>query len=146
MSLSISDVLAWSSPLVTVVGWFLVNRQNNSREFRKEIRSAVDSCKKMAREVTEQSVLYWTGHEESKSWKIKYLLEELEVEICRLPVSRGRSTVHDAYVELVEAITTADFDSSNLKAISIDDRVIRDIRIARQHLFVILEDNFSTHY
>lgn len=139
-------LLPWAAPVVTLIGWFIVNHQNNEREERKEARSAADRCKTIAREVTQSGFNYWLGKNEVAAWQIKAQLEELEVEITRFPESKGRSKLIDKHIDLVEAITALDFESASMKPRASDHSIFREMAMARQRLLYEIEHQFSKHF
>lgn len=140
------DILPWAAPLLTLAGWFLVNHQNNARESRKEARSAADRCKTLVREASQLGIEYWEGKPEAASWQVKAILEELEVELCRFPEKQGRPQLLVKHVDLVEAITGHDFDSTTMVPKLHNDPVMREIANARQRLLFEVESQFSAHF
>mgnify|MGYP003586266291 FL=1 len=141
-----SDLLPWTAPAITLLGWYIVNGQNNARERRKEARSAADRCKTIAREVTQLGYNYWLGKGNVEAWQIKAQLEELEVEIARFPEGKGRSKLIDRHIDLVEAITGLDFESATMKPRESGHVIYREIAIARQRLLAEIEQQFSQHF
>ena len=140
------DLLPWAAPLLTLAGWFLVNKQNNARESRKEARSAADRCKILTRESAQLGIKYWEAKPDATSWQVKALLEELEVEICRFPEKKGRPDLLAKHIDLVEAIMGYDFDSARMQPKTPTDPVMRDIAKARQRLLFEVEHQFEAHY
>lgn len=141
-----SELLPWAGPVITLIGWFIVNGQNNDRERRKEARSAADRCKTLAREVSQLGYNYWLGKGDVAPWQIKAQLEELEVEITRFPESKGRSKLIDRHIDLVEAITGLDFESATMKPRAASHAIYREMAIARQRLLAEIEQQFSQHF
>lgn len=141
-----TELLPWAAPAFTLIGWFIVNHQNNNREKRKEARAAADRCKTLARDVSQLGYNYWLGEGHVAPWQIKAHLEELEVEITRFPENRGRTHLIDRYIDLVEAITSLDFESATMKPRPVGDGVYREIAKARQQLLYEIEQQFSQHF
>ena len=74
--------------VVVVIGWVVVNKHNNNREFRKELRSAVDEVIVQVREITDYGVEYHAGsREKSLEAKIVLSLKSLNRRVARLPLS-----------------------------------------------------------
>lgn len=140
------DLLPWLPPLLTLAGWFLVNHQNNTRERRKDARSAADKCKTLAREGAQLAIKYWEAAAGESGWQLKAALEELEVEVRRFPVSKGRPQLNERYADFVEVITGDDFESLSRKSRSPDDTVMKDIARTRQAFLHEVESQFEKHY
>lgn len=140
------DVLPWAPPALTVLGWYLVNRQSNKREIRKEMRSACDRCKALVREAVVLGIQYWSGTNNVQAWQVKAMLEELDIELCRFPDRHGRQDLLGKYADLLDAITGHDFESQSRKVRGPTDQVIREMTKARQRLLVEIESTFERHY
>jgi hypothetical protein len=141
-----TDVLPWVGPCLTLCGWFLVNRQNNQRELRKEMRSAADKCKLLAREVSSLAFDYWQGDEKSSSWKVRSLLDELEIELSRFSEDKGRQALLDKHIELTDAITGGQFESINRPKRDPNDQEMRTIAKCRERLLREIEIKFQEYY
>ncbi|MDP3534885.1 MAG: hypothetical protein Q8S08_05810 [Halomonas sp.] len=87
--LSVFRVLLSFAALVTVViGWVVVNKHNNNREFRKELRSAIDEVIKQVREITDYGVEYHANaKDKTLEAKIVLSLKSLNRRVDRLPFS-----------------------------------------------------------
>ena len=140
------ELIPWAAPIFTLIGWFIVNHQNNDREKRKEARAAADRCKTLARDVSQLGYNYWLGKGDVAPWQIKAHLEELEVEITRFPENKGRSCLIDRHIDLVEAITGLDFESAVMKPRPVSHGLYREIAKARQRLLSEIEAQFSQHF
>jgi len=141
-----SDLLPWLPPIFTLLGWIIVNRQNNQRESRKEARSAADRCKVLAREVSQYGIEYWSGTAEVKPWKIGAAFEELEVEIGRFQNEGMRDRLLNLQVELVEAVMGHNFDTAGFKPVAEDHPVFKEIPIARQRLLSAIERELTLQF
>lgn len=140
------DVLPWAPPALTVLGWYLVNTQSNKREVRKEMRSACDRCKALAKEAVVLGVQYWVGSKDVAAWQVKVVLDELDIEVCRFPEHQGRAELLGKYADLVDAITGYDFESSSPKSREPGDPVMREMTKARQRLLVEIEHQYEKHF
>jgi hypothetical protein len=140
------DALPWLPPLLTLAGWFLVNHQNNSRERRKDARSAADRCKTLARESAQLAIKYWEAKADDSVWQLKAALEELEVEIRRFPAEKGRNELNEKYTDLVEVITGDDFDTATRQPKLADDAITKNIARTRQAFLHEVEAQFEKHY
>lgn len=141
-----ASFLPWAAPILTLVGWFLVNRQNNTRETRKEARSAADRCKTLAREVAQAGMEFWEGKPGVATWQIKAQLEELEVEIRRFPLNKGQPVLMERYVDLVDAIIGMDFDTPAIKHRAVADPLFAGIAKARHAFIFQIEVQFDMHF
>lgn len=139
-------LLPWAAPAFTLIGWVIVNHQNNDRERRKEARAAADRCKALIREASQLGYNYWLGKNGVAPWQIKAHLEELEVEITRFPEKKGRSNLLDKHSDLVDAIIGWDFESATMKIKAVDHVVYREIAKARQRLLFEIEQQFAQHF
>jgi hypothetical protein len=80
--------LSFIALIVVVLGWVVVNRHNNNREFRKELKSAIDEAAKHVREITGHGVEYHAGAKDKKlEAKIVLSLKSLNRRIDRLPLA-----------------------------------------------------------
>ena len=140
------EMLPWLPSLLTLAGWFLVNHQNNTRERRKDARSAADKCKALAREAAQLGIDYWGGGDQV-AWKVKAALEELEVEIRRFPAHKGREQLTDALADFVDAVATGDdFDTTHRAPKPPDGLVMRDLARTRQAFLHVVEAQFEKYF
>lgn len=141
-----TDFLPWLPSVFTLLGWYVINRQNNQRESRKDLRAAADRSKVLAREIAQLGFKYWAGQDETKAWQIKATLEELEVEIGRFPQVKRCSSLMDRYVDFVDAVTGYDFESTNFYKKAEDHPVFQKISLTRQKLLAEIENQFKNLY
>lgn len=133
--------------IVVIVGWIVVNYQNNKREIRKERRKAADEAKSIIREIYQSAVIYYTKAERDQEQKIKNLLDELEIELQRIP-ERGQNTSGMKGLifrlnDLRDTITLDPFESAALCPLLPDDDIIRSIALSKNQLIAEIEDNFA---
>lgn len=141
-----ADLLPWLPPVFTLIGWYIVNQQNNQRETRKDLRAAADRCKALARDVAQLGFKYWAGQDNVKTWQIKAGLEELEVELDRFPEAKGGADLMSCYVDFVEAIAGYDFESATFYSKAADHPVFRQVSSTRQRLLAEIEFQFKKHH
>lgn len=139
-------LLPWLPSAFTLLGWNIVNRQNNKRETRKEERAAADRCKVLAREVAQHGIEYWSGSSEVKPWKIRAGFEELEVEIERFKSASMRGKLLNLQAELVDAVMGHNFDQVNFKPVAQDHPVFKEIPAARQRLLFAVERELALQF
>lgn len=141
-----NSLLPWFPSALTLLGWYVVNRQNNLRETRKEARSAADRCKVLAREAAQHGIEYWSGSGDVKPWKIRANLEELEVEIGRFQNQAMQDKLLEAHAELVDAVMGHNFDTAGFKPVTQDHPVFKEIPAARQRLLVTIERELTGQF
>lgn len=141
-----ADFLPWLPSVFTLAGWYIVNRQSNQREARKDMRAAADKCKALARDTAQLGFKYWAGQDDVKTWQIKAALEELEVEIGRFPQTKGGAELMDCYVNFVESVAGYDFESVTFYSKAADHPVFRQIQSTRQRLLAEIESQLKKHY
>lgn len=134
----IDAVLRWMPPAFTLIGWFVVNRQSNNRERRKEDRAAADRCKVLVRDASQAAIQYWSGQGSVKDWQLVALLEELEVDIGRLPQPHQEALLK-ASVALTNAALGYNFGVDGFKPGTSDHPVFKEITRSRQKLLVAIE-------
>lgn len=80
----ITNAISW---FIILGGWFVVNRQNNNREKRKELRSAIDEIKVDVSALSEIGLKYHMGEAtEMERYKILSLSRRLNRKVHRLPL------------------------------------------------------------
>ena len=134
--------------LLVVVGWALVNEQNNNRETRKELRKAADEAKALVRDLYKIAHKYYTHADAAIAFQIKDQLDELETELRRLPAyqadeAAGSKLLH-AYNDYADAITDDPFESAKLSPLLPDDETIKRISRAKQALLMHIEEGCAT--
>lgn len=153
-SVDIATVGAILGQLVTwilvVVGWYFVNRKNNERETRKELRNALDEFHVFLDQIETQAVEYHTSASQDTVLATalkRDLHRRLPARINRLE-SRGLNTVDlgRPVVELRKAITLENFDSHSFAQRQMADSIITRIGIARDDLAEAIEALFAAQY
>lgn len=131
-------LIPWLPSLFTLLGWSVVNWQNNTREQRKEARSAADRCKVLLRDASKTAIQYWSGQNEAKDWQVRALFEELEVEIGCLP-QKNIDALLKIYSALVDAALGYNFGTATFKPVAPDHPVFKEITLSRQRLLSAIE-------
>ena len=140
------SLLPWMPSAFTLLGWHIVNRQNNKRETRKEARAAADRCKVLAREVAQHGIEYWSGDGELTPWKIRAAFEELEVEIERFQDESMRKELLNLQAELVDAVMGYNFDTTSFRPVCQDHSVFKEIPTAKQRLLFAVERELARQF
>src|SRR4051794_25377630 len=108
----LGQLVTW---LLVVIGWYFVNRTNNQRETRKELRSAIDEFQMFLDQIETNAVRYHTSDtadvEVAMTLK-RDLHRRLPARINRLE-ARGLEIkdLGKTVVELRKAVTLENFDS-----------------------------------
>lgn len=131
--------------LIAVVGWILVNAQNNQRETRKEGRAAADNAKKLAMEASSLSIAYLKGSRDDPS-AVKAAFELLELELGRFKHFNDGSTLMVRFVEFDNAATGGDFESVDQPVYSAASLQVRKVLTSRNLLISEIERQFKTLY
>jgi len=138
-------VVPW---LISAFGWIVVNRQNNEREKRKELRSRVDAVKKSIDELEVKAVDYHTvSASPEKSAAIKRLLSRVSLELQmleRLGIPTTSRTMR--VIALRNSITLSNFDSETYAMVQSGDPLISAIGEAASNLTLGLEAGYSERY
>ncbi|ASR89173.1 hypothetical protein [Alcaligenes faecalis] len=101
-------------PLVLIVGWFFLSRDNDRRESRKELRALVDEYRNKVDKLLEDGVCYFTSIDNTTAnndatiaeISIKQQLDKLEFRLQALQKMDSRySTLTGKFSELADALT-----------------------------------------
>lgn len=143
-----TELRAWLPVLATVGGWAVVNRQNNQRERRKEERALVDGAKKLVIEVAAKAraTMCATKREEASELDIKCMLDQLEIELMRLPGYERSTALINAMGNLADAATAGDFESAAWRPRLASDPEPKTLMTTRNMLLQQLEAEFCSRY
>jgi len=141
-----SKIVTW---VIVIAGWWLVNRQNNIREKRKEIRTLLDKIQSLLDEIESQAIQYHTSQQPSDlAFQLKRSLNQKLHN--RLDILKLRSlNVNNCYPLLKQfrqAVTLKNFDTSSFKPQNISDDLIKNIWLAKDKLSHELENSFASKY
>ena len=141
-------VLPWLPIAFTLAGWYVVNRQNNKREARKEERALIDGVKKLVIDLTGQARSYMCteARDEDQEADIKLRLSQMEIELGRLPCYAETPWLVDAVAAFGHAATSADFESATRSARKVSDPEPQTLALARNELLQKLEQLFTDRY
>lgn len=137
--------------LVAILGWTIVNSQNNKRETRKEGRSAADASKKLAMEVCTLAVKYYIG-DRADPFALKSTIEVLEIELGRFPMfntapgRREGSRLMGCFIDFDHAITGGKFESTDQPVFVLSSPEVRAIVSSRNRLLLEVENQFRLHF
>lgn len=149
MTLSTADELLRYAPLLlTVAGWWVVNKQHNKREARKEHRALVDAAKREIARIADDAISYFTDTMSSLDHRIVWSLDALEIELARLPERQEPAPRHvdgspfDALIRFANACTGDQFQQKNRSRLDHTSEQIKAIHLCRNQLFAALEHHF----
>ncbi|WP_010465713.1 hypothetical protein [Acidovorax radicis] len=145
------DFLPFAPPLLTILGWSIVAKQAAQREVRKERRTEVDACCKMAAEILVKARTYYTKDpSDAESLKlereIKFELYRLAQRVERLEKACPKFEVQGTWSELQDAATGGDFESATRPVRAHSDSVISNIEHWTHQLIDQLEAGFALTY
>lgn len=141
-----SQIVTW---VLVMAGWWLVNRQNNIRENRKEIRTLIDKIQLSLDEIESQAIQYHTNEQSSEmAFQLKRSLNQklrnkLDVlKLRKLDIDK----CHSSLKQFRQAVTLENFDTSNFKPQHISDDLIKKIWLAKDKFSNELENCFAKKY
>lgn len=149
----VRTLAAAASPVLVVFGWWWVNRQNNGREQRKELRQLIDRSLKLVTEVVDLGTRYHASTESDThtphlgAWKLTLGLSQVAGHI-KLLSDRGLKVhaTHEPYIQLKRALTGAEFQTSAEKPWTADDPRWMDVMHATNALTNSLDSVFFTTF
>jgi hypothetical protein len=138
----------WLPLLATVAGWAVVNHQNNHREVRKEERALVDGAKKLIVELAHSARDYMCAPSRNQATEadIKSGLEQIEIELKRLPGYSKDAALVAAMARLADDATSADFESASRRPRQPSEPEPQALMLARNLLMMALEASFARRY
>lgn len=136
-------IVTW---LTAILGWIVVNYQNNRREGRKEIRSAINEIVELIEKTENEAVNYHTSEDSNPtlSIKIKTSLTKIADRIRYLELHDSK-TSRNLY-DFRSAITIRNFDTASHSQQAMDSELIEELSAAAANLIDSLETSFSSLY
>ncbi|MGZ0077104.1 hypothetical protein [Methylomonas sp. YC3] len=139
----IFQTITW---LTVICGWFIVNRQNNHRELRKETRSTIEELKERLEKLEQTAITFHCSEfDSSKSKDIVREMQRLSQIISRLKVLSDED-LGEATKSLRRSITLKNFDKSSHKCLSEDSPVLDRIYRTINELIDDIEYGFSRRF
>lgn len=139
----IFQTITW---LTVICGWFIVNRQNNHRELRKETRSTVEELKERLEKLEQTAITFHSSEfDSSKSKDIVREIKRVSQIISRLKVLSDED-LSEATKNLRRSITLKNFDKSSHKCLSEDSPVLDSIYRTITELIDDIEYGFSRRF
>jgi predicted nuclease with TOPRIM domain len=132
--------------MTVVVGWIVVNWQNNNREERKEVRSSLSDAVEEIINLEDQAIEYHSAESRSKDSE-----REITKRITRLS-SRMRHLgiesdgLKRAFIEFKKSMTLDNFETSRFAKQGADSEIIELISMYSEQLQDELEAQFYRSY
>ncbi|MCY1298749.1 hypothetical protein D9M68_753510 [compost metagenome] len=143
LNLQAKDIV---TPALVVIGWVIVNNQNNKREERKELRSALNEVISFIDGIENDAIAYHTEKREafSSSDALLVKLNKLSLKLAhsRLP----EESYISSYIKFNESITWSNFMTNKFQRQSKNSDLVWDIRDASSDLKGHLETAFFTKF
>lgn len=138
---------------VIMLGWRLVNAQNNTRESRKELRQFIDRILGLVADLLVAGMDYHSGGEvagvrrRTNAWKLVQALGQIAGNIAALK-ARGLDSdkCAEPFILLKQALTGSDFMSSSEKAWGDEDPRWQELIFASNRLTQTLDKLFLDTY
>jgi hypothetical protein len=136
----------WFYPVtwaLVIVGWLIVNWQNNRREERKEIRAALAKIFEDIDALQKEAITYHTSKRKNYNLETTIVMMEsrLSEHLGYLRI-RNSSYIHE-YSSFVDAITLDNFQSSIFSRQAPSSVIVENIRDTSSELESALELEFS---
>lgn len=134
-------------PILVILGWIVVNRQNNQRETRKETRSSLQDFYKALDELENAAISFHTHDQWSpeKAQTIRTTTERTLRRARMIADTLGITLINECK-EMRQAITLDNFDKSTHQPQQRDSEIILRIEDGRDRLFLELEKAFSAKF
>jgi hypothetical protein len=138
------NAISWS---LIVVGWVIVNRQNNDRETRKEIRAALLDLYKLLDEIEDDAFAYHTGTSDPVlARKIKRSISQIAPRIKLALRNRLECKYSHPLFEFRKSITLTNFETKMFQPKAPNDQFFTDIMDAKQSLILRLDLAFNAKF
>lgn len=139
----IFQIITWA---IVVYGWFIVNRQNNRRELRKETRATVDMLKERLEKLEEIAISFHCSEFDlSKSTEIVREIQRIYQIISRLELLSDEE-LSKVTKDLRRSITLKNFDKSSHKRLLEDSPVLDSIYRSINEFIDDIEYGFSSKF
>ncbi len=130
-----------------IVGWLIINIQNNKRETRKETRSELNNIQTLITELTKESIIYHTEKrctnlEETIVSKASFLSRKIQLAV--IPLGSEHSIRINTYKDALMKNNFATSEHSPILEGS--DDLLKTIRNEAQQLILELDNSYSEKY
>lgn len=144
------DLLAKYTSLFTlltvIVGWIVVNWQNNNREERKEVRSSLSEVLDEITKLEDNAVEYHTSASRSTTIEknITKLITRLSSKVRHLRLESGK--LNKLFIRFKQAITLDNFETRRFITQGQDSEILELIGMYSEQLQDELESEFSRSF
>lgn len=140
----IAQIVTW---LLVVGGWLIVNWQNNTRERRKEVRTALDKLSARLDQLEKDAIKYHTSSQPQydEANHIKIELQRIKKQINHLHIL-ALEFEEDGMVKLRQSITLKNFDTHTFSPQPPYSPILSGISSAKDVVIDRLESAFSTKF
>ena len=132
--------------IAIIIGWWIINRQNNQREIRKEIRALLNDIQKMISEIETEGISF---HTEKYDLKKRSLLAS-RTRLMSKKIEIAGNTLGIDYSDHINAfrnsIMTDNWEKSGFQVLDIDDKLIKGIQFQASEISIKLERDFANCY
>lgn len=137
------QVITW---LIVLIGWIVVNRQNNSRERRKETRTAADRLKERIEKLEQKAIAFHC---------LAFDLSEARDILCEIQ-RVSQATIRTGLLSETQqkrltrqlrcSITLKNFDATTHQQLLVTNPLLDEISCAADDLIEAIEDGFSRKF
>lgn len=138
------QAVSWA---IIFVGWYVVNRQNNARETRKEIRASLLDLYKHLDGIEDAAFNYHAGT--GNAGEARKIRRDIQQIAARIVLARRGSMQISYSRELAafrKAVTFENFDTANFVAKPAQDPLFDQISDTKRNLIMALEQAYSKAY
>jgi hypothetical protein len=141
-----SQLITW---VLVGIGWFLVNRQNDLREARKELRSKITELCKLVSDIEADATTFYAragnaAEAVSDRGKITHKLSLLGVGVSQ--ITPRHHPILGALVTFRQSITGDAFDEEARASLRYNNPTLDSVRAAAEMLVDQLESAFCVRY
>ncbi|MFL1552561.1 hypothetical protein ACI77I_26355 [Pseudomonas sp. D47] len=129
--------------ILVVVGWIIVNWQNNRREDRKEVRAALTKMYSDISELEKDGITFHTSKQQDYNLASQILLAQGKLSERLSHLRIRRSSYSGELTAFTDSISLENFYDSNFVRQSISSPLANNIRDTAKELEAVLEDEFS---
>lgn len=130
-----------------IIGWMVINHQNNKRETRKETRLAINDIQVMITELTGQAISYHTEKRSQEHEAVIASSASLISKKIQLAVKPLDSDHSELINEFKNAVMVDDnFGGDHSPLLDGNDIILQNIRRTGQQLSLNLEECYSSKY
>jgi hypothetical protein len=144
MGSSWASVISW---ILVIAGWFIVNRQSNHRETRKEIRTDLIDFYRFLDGIEEAAFKYHTqGADELLARRIKRDIATISHRIYLIQRKQLQCEWAGKVMRMRQAVTMTNFDSSTYVRRDTSDPIFDEIAVRKANLIGCLDTAFMAKF